>query len=198
MSLAKSVPEGLKPQECKHTKLREPLPVPYMPDKDEVQKEVKKLTNLEVKTTLEKDTTLNFPVWHKNGTLEAFLMHVTAVLDTIKKRGTFKDYKKAQKAYVEAMKEAELVEAGLALLNGNIAGSTKNCKKKALAKVKEAAREALAKTQETKSETKESEEGANDTEDLMKAGFHVDLEKAKKAIEDAKGAMTSAASQMLA
>jgi hypothetical protein len=33
----KSVPEGLKPQECEHTKLCEPLPVPYIPMKDEVQ-----------------------------------------------------------------------------------------------------------------------------------------------------------------
>jgi hypothetical protein len=30
----------------------------------------------------------------------------------------------------------------------------------------------------------------------MKAGFQVDLEKAKKAMEDAKGAMTAAASKM--
>jgi hypothetical protein len=37
MSLLKSVPEGLKPRECKRTKLREPPPVPYVPTKDEVQ-----------------------------------------------------------------------------------------------------------------------------------------------------------------
>jgi hypothetical protein len=30
---------------------------------------------------------------------------------------------------------------------------------------------------------------------MMKAGFQVDLEKAKKAMEDVKGAMTAAASQ---
>jgi hypothetical protein len=95
MSLAKSVPEGLKPQECKRTKLHEPLPVPYVPDKDEVQEEVAKLRNLQIKTSIEKDTTLNFPVWHKNGTQEAFLMHVMAVLDAIKKCGTFKDHNKA-------------------------------------------------------------------------------------------------------
>jgi hypothetical protein len=71
---------------------------------------------------LEKDTTLNFPVWHENGTQEAFLMHVMAVLDAIKKRGTFKDYKKVQKAYVEAKKAVELVEAGLALLDSTSAG----------------------------------------------------------------------------
>jgi hypothetical protein len=79
-----SVPNGLQPQECKQTKLREPLPVPCIPKKDEVQEEVARLRNLQIKTLLEKDTTLNFPVWHKNGTQEAFLMHVMAVLDAIK------------------------------------------------------------------------------------------------------------------
>ncbi len=108
MSLAKSVQDGLKPQECKRTKLREPPPVPYVPDKDEVQEVVAKLRNLEIKTILEKDTTLNFPVWHKNRTQEAFLMHVMAVLDAIKKCGTFKDYEKAQKAHVEAKKAVQL------------------------------------------------------------------------------------------
>ncbi len=91
MSLTKSVPEGLNPQECERTKLCKPLPVPYIPEKDKVQEEVAKLQNLQIKTSLEKDTTLNFPVWHENGTREAFLMHVTAVLDTMKKRGHFKD-----------------------------------------------------------------------------------------------------------
>jgi hypothetical protein len=192
MSLLKSVPEGLKPRECECTKLREPPPVPYMPTKDEVQEEVPKLRILEVKTTIKKDTTLNFPVWHKNGTCKAYLMHVTAVLDAIKKRGPFKDYKKAQKAYVEATKAAELAEAGLALLDGTSTGSKKNRKKKALAKAKEA----LAKAQETKSEAKEAEEATNVTNDTMKAGFQVDLEKAKQAQETAKGARTAAASQM--
>jgi hypothetical protein len=169
-----------------------------VPDKDEVQEEVTKLRNHKIKTTLEKDTTLNFLVWHKNGTQDAFLMHVMAVLDAIKKRGTFKDYKKAEKAYVEAKKAAELAEAGLALLDGTSAGSRKNCKKKVLAKAKEASKEALAKTKETKSEAKEAEEATNMTEDSMKAGFQADLEKAKKAMEDAKGAMTAAASKMFA
>jgi hypothetical protein len=52
MSLSKSVPEGLKPQECERTKLHELPPVPYMPTKDEVQEEVAKLRNLEIKTTI--------------------------------------------------------------------------------------------------------------------------------------------------
>jgi hypothetical protein len=119
-----------------------------------------------------------------------------AVLDAIKKRGTFKDCKKAQKAYVEDKKAAELAEADLALLNGSSAGSRKNCKKKALAKAKEVTKEAPANTQETKSEIMEAEEATNVTEDSMKAGFQVDLEKAKKVMKKAKGAMTAAASQM--
>jgi hypothetical protein len=52
--------------------------MPYIPKKDEVQKEVMRLRNLQIKILLEKDTTLNFLVWHKNGTKEAFLMHITA------------------------------------------------------------------------------------------------------------------------
>jgi hypothetical protein len=53
---------------------------------------------------LKKDTTLNFLVWHKNGTKEAFLMHVLVVLNAIKKRGHFKEDNKAQKAHDEAKK----------------------------------------------------------------------------------------------
>ncbi len=91
MSLSKSVPEGLNPCKCKQTKLREPPPVPYIPEKDKVQEDVAKLRQLQIKTSLEKDTTLNFSLWQENGTREAFLMHVTAVLDAMKKRGHFSD-----------------------------------------------------------------------------------------------------------
>jgi hypothetical protein len=87
MSLVKSVPKGLNPREYKLTKLHEPPLVPYISEKDKAQEEAAKLRNLQIKASLEKDTTLNFPVWHKNGTREAFLMHVTAVLNAMKKRG---------------------------------------------------------------------------------------------------------------
>ena len=136
MSLTKSVPDRLNPQECKRTKLRKPPPVPYIPEKDKVQEEVAELQNLQIKTSLEKNPTLNIPVWHKNGTREAFLMHVTAALDAMKKRGHFNDYDRAQKAYEEATKATESAEAGLALLKGTSAGMTSKRKKKALAKAK--------------------------------------------------------------
>ncbi len=165
MSLPKSVSQGLNPQECEQTRLHEPPPVPYIPKKDKVQEKVAKLRNLQIKTLLEKDTTLNFLVWHENGTCEAFLMHVTAVLEAMKKRGHFNDYDWAQKAYEEAVKAADLAEAGLALLKGTNAEKPSKRKKKALAKAKEAAKEALAKAQETKPETKEAEEAPKATED---------------------------------
>jgi hypothetical protein len=196
MSLAKSVPEGLNPQECKRTKLHEPPPVPYIPEKDKVEEEVAKLQNLQIKTLLEKGTTLSFPVWHKNETREVFLMHVMVVLDAMKKRGHFNNYDRAQKAYEEAEKVAELAEAGLALLEGTSAGTTSKHKKKVLAKAKEAVKEALAKAHETKPEAKGALEAPNVTENSMKDGFQADLEMAKQARETVQGTMTAAATLM--
>ncbi len=89
-----------------------------------------------------------------------------------------------------------MAKVGPALLDGTSKGSRKSRKKKALAKAKEAAKEAKAKTSETKSETKEAKGATEVTKDTMKSGFQADLEKAKKAVEDAKGAMTNAASEM--
>jgi hypothetical protein len=60
MSLTKSVPGRLKPQDCERTKLCEPPLVPYIPEKDKVQEEVTRLRNLQIYTSLEKDMTLTF------------------------------------------------------------------------------------------------------------------------------------------
>jgi hypothetical protein len=95
MSMLKTVPDGLKARECKQIKLRKPPPVPHVPGKDEVQDEVARMSSMEIKTMIKKDTKLNFSVWQENGTRKAFLMHVTAVIDTIKKRGHLDDYEKA-------------------------------------------------------------------------------------------------------
>jgi hypothetical protein len=124
---------------------------------------------------LEKDTALNFPVWHKNGTKEAFLMNVMVALDAIKKHGHFKEYKKAEKAHDGAKQAVELAKAGLALLNRTSAGK-KNPKKKVLTKAEEATKEALAKVPDLESEAKEAGEAPEVTKDTMRAGFQVDLE----------------------
>ncbi len=150
------------------------------------------MRNLEIKTTIEKDTTHNFLVWHKNRTREAFLMHMTAVLDAIKKRGHFQDYEKAEKVHEEAKKAVESARAALSLLVGSGTKAKKVCKKKA----REATEKALAKALDSKSEAKEAEEASEVNGNSMKAGFLEDLEKAKQAQSTAKDAMTAAASKM--
>jgi hypothetical protein len=193
MSLLKSVPEGLKPRKCERIKLCELPPVPYVPTKDKVQGEVEKLRNLKIKTTIEKDTTLNFPVWRKNGTRKAFLMHVTAVLDAIKKRGHFYDYEKARKDHKESTKAIESARAALSLLDGTGAKAKKSCKKK----TKEVEKDITAKVQDSESDTKEAKD-TPEANDEMKADFLDDLEKAKQSQRNAKGAMTVAANKMFA
>jgi hypothetical protein len=100
-----------------------------MPEKDEVQDKVSKMRNMEIKTTIEKNTTLNFPVLQENGTHEAFLMHVTAVLDAIKKRGHFGDYDKATFKYKEASEAIASARAGLSLLEKTAKKASKEKKR---------------------------------------------------------------------
>ncbi len=58
MSTSKMVPDYQKPRECERTKLRKPPPVPYVPEKDDVQEEISKTRNMEIKTLIEKDTNM--------------------------------------------------------------------------------------------------------------------------------------------
>ncbi len=92
---------------------------------------------MEIKTKIEKDTTLNFPVWQENGTREAFLMHVTAVLNSIKKHGHFVDYNKAAFKYKEASEAIASARAGLSLLEETAKKASKEKKKKQKEKSKE-------------------------------------------------------------
>jgi hypothetical protein len=95
MSLAKLVLDALKPQECKRLRLSLPPPILCVPKKDKVQEAISTMKNLQLKTSIDKDTTLNFPMRYSNRTKKAMLMHVMATLYTIKKRGHFKAYKEA-------------------------------------------------------------------------------------------------------
>ncbi len=122
-------------------------------------------------------------------------MHVTAVLDAIKKRGHFQDYYKAEKVHEEAKKTIESARAALSLLDSSGTKAKRFCKKKA----REATKKALAKALDSKSEAKEAKEAKeafNVNNDSMKAGFLEDLENFKQAKSTAKGAMTAAASKM--
>ncbi len=116
MSLAKAVPKGIRDKECKRFTLQEHPPVPYVPEKDPIQETVSTLkSDQSHKTTIREDAELCLPIWHC-GKSEAFLIHVSTALDAIKKRGTFKAYKEAQKAYVEQHKVVKQAKAALALL----------------------------------------------------------------------------------
>ncbi len=217
MNMLKTPQDGLKARECKRIKLREPPSVPYVPVRDEVQDEVAKMRKMEIKTTIEKDTTLNFPVWQENGTREGFLMHVQAVLDAIKKRGHFEDYDKAALKYQEAEEAITSARAGLSLLEENVKKNMKEKKKKLKEKSKESENtqeeggvtpKAPAKAPEPEPKTSEKAtksmaavqeaEDAPRMDDQMKANFLSDLEKAKKVPCIAKGAMAAAAAKMFA
>jgi hypothetical protein len=142
------------------------------------------MRNLQIKTLLEKDTAFNFP---------GFLMHVTAVFDAIKKCGHFKDYEKAERAYVEAKQEVKSAKTGLNLINGSSKGSGKLPKAK---KAEVKAEEARTKAKEAKAKPNKAEGATKVPKDPMKASFQADLEKAKNAVEDAQGAMITAANEM--
>ncbi len=126
---------------------------------------------------------LNFQVWCENGIHEAFLMHVTAVLDAIKKHGHFYNYEKAAKDHKESMKAIESARAALSLLDRPGAKAKKSCKK-----IKEVKKDATAKVQDSESDAKEAKD-APEADGKMKAGFLGDLEKAKQSQRTAKGAM---------
>jgi hypothetical protein len=122
--------------------------------------------------------TLNIPVWYGNGTKEAMLMHVTATLDAIKKRGHFKAYDEAQVLYMEQKEVVKSTKASLSLLDGASKG--------------------LGKSKKTSKKAKEAKGVTKVPDNPMRATFQVDLEKAKSAAKNTKGGMTAAASQMVA
>ncbi len=115
MSIAKAVPEGIKDRECKRFTLQECPLVPYVPEKDPIQEMVSLLkSDQSLKTTMGVDAEFCLPIWHC-GTHKAFLMYVSSALNAIKKRGTFKAYKEAHKAYLEQRKVAKQAKANMAL-----------------------------------------------------------------------------------
>jgi hypothetical protein len=82
--------KGIRDKECKRFALHKRPLVPYVLEKDPVQEKVSAFkSNQSLKTTIGDDAELRIPIWHA-GMHEAFLMHVSTALDTIKKRGTFK------------------------------------------------------------------------------------------------------------
>jgi hypothetical protein len=100
-----------------------------VPEKDPIQETVSLLkSDQSLKTTIGVDAELHLPIWHC-GTRKAFLMHVSSALDTIKKWGTFKAYKEANKAYVEHWEVAKQAKADMALFTAPTSKGKKSSKK---------------------------------------------------------------------
>jgi hypothetical protein len=144
MSLAKAVPDGIKDKECKRFALQECPPVTYVPENDPIREMVSALKSDQIlKTTIREDAELCIPFWH-TGMCKAFLVHVSTALNVIKKRGTFKAYKEAIKAYVEQCKAVKQAKAALPLLTAPASKGKKTLKKSS----KKASEKALQKTKE--------------------------------------------------
>jgi hypothetical protein len=165
--------------------LQELPPVPYVSEKDPVQEMVSALkSDQSLKTTIGEDTELRISILH-TGRHEAFLMHVSTALNTIKKWCTFKAYKEAIEAYVEQRKAVKQVKFALALLMAPAIKGKKTSKKSS----KKASEKASQKT-------KESTTLANAPAPKLCAEYQANYKKAKFAAETAKNKRNAAATKM--
>jgi hypothetical protein len=89
---------------------------------------VSALKDQSLKTMIGEDMTLHLSIWHTR-MRKALLMHVGLTLDAIKKQGHFKDYKEAQKLYVNQIEAAKQAKAALAELDRATSKSARNSKK---------------------------------------------------------------------
>ncbi len=132
ISLAKTVPYGLKHCKCKKIAIPKHPPIPYISEKDCVQKTFLFFKNNHLKTQIGKGMELQVPIWH-SGMHEAFLIHVGSALKAIKKKGYFKAHKAANMAYLEQCKLAKQAKTHLAKPDGTtskVTGASKKSTKK--------------------------------------------------------------------
>jgi hypothetical protein len=123
-----------------------------VPEKNPVQETVSTLkSNQSLKTTIGVDAELHLPIWHCR-MRKAFLIHVSSILNAIKKRGTFKAYKEAYQAYVEQKEVAKQVKATLALF-------TAPTSKGKIASKKASEKEPAKKSSEKEKASKKTKEG---------------------------------------
>jgi len=142
MTLSKAVPDGLKPQECKQGSGHAKLPIPYIPEKDELQEAVEATANT-IKLTLPDKVELRVSVW-SHGTPEQFIMHVQQAINVIKQKGLKDTYEKlvgTEKECASKLKEALL---GLEISQGEIKEDSAQAKAvKAATDVHDKAKEAI-------------------------------------------------------
>ncbi len=109
MSTNKSVPEGLKNQECKKGNRKKRPPIPYVPIVNVVQEAISKGKEYTYKIKLPDKTEFSVPIWD-TGTQEAFLIHVQQAKSACKRKGLFQDYKDAIEAESKAVEQAKSLQ----------------------------------------------------------------------------------------
>ena len=82
--MSKAVPDGLKPQECEQGSGRVKPPIPYIPEKDELQEAVESTAS--IKLTLPTKVEPRVSVW-SSGTPEKLVMHVQQVIAAVRAKG---------------------------------------------------------------------------------------------------------------
>ncbi len=112
-------------------------------------------------------------------------MHMSTVLDAIRKRGTFEAYKEAGEAYVKQRKAAKQAKAALALLATTVSKGKKTSNKS----FKRASEKA---TQKTKEGTASSDAPALE----LRTEYKADYKKAKFAAETAKNKCKATATKI--
>ena len=91
MTLSKSVPKGLKPQECEHGSGHNKPSIPYILEKDELQEAVENGTST-IKLMLPHKVELGVSVWTSR-TPEQFVVHVQQAISAIREEGLEEAYK---------------------------------------------------------------------------------------------------------
>ena len=113
MSASKSVPEGLKNQECEKGNRKKCPPIPYVPVVNEVQEAIAKGKEYSYKNKIPDKTEFSVPIWD-TGTQEAFLIHVQQAKSACKRKGLFQDYDNAIEAESRAVEQAKNLRMAIA------------------------------------------------------------------------------------
>ena len=98
MSTSRSIPEGLKPQECETSPEWNKAPNSYILAAQESSND-----NI-LKVKVSDKVMLSFAIYHQ-GTPEQFLGHVQMALQTVYKCGLYAAYQLACKEYLEAIEK---------------------------------------------------------------------------------------------
>jgi len=115
--MSKAVPDRLKPQECEQGRRRVKLPIPYIPEKDELQEAVESTASINL--TLLTKVELRVSMW-SCGTLEKFLMHVQQAITAIKAKVLQDNYEKLIWAEKECMEKFKEVVLNCDLMEGEV------------------------------------------------------------------------------